>query len=103
MARFDVYPSALVGDTEAPYWLDVQADHLSALATRVVVPLCLQRADIRLAERLQPVLEVQGQALFLDTANLATFPKRLLHKPVANLREQRFAIEDALDFLFQGH
>lgn len=103
MARFDVYPSPLGDEDEVPFWLDVQADHLSELATRVVLPLCRPQAGVRLAARLHPVLDVLGRSYFLDTANLGTFPKRLLHRPVANLREQRFLIEDALDFLFQGH
>ena len=46
---------------------------------------------------------VQGVQVFADTANLGTFPKRWLHAPVASLREERLALENALDFLLTGH
>ena len=45
-----------------PYLLDIQSDLLDSLATRVVVPLC--KPGIlkgRLAERLNPVFEVEGR------------------------------------------
>ncbi len=103
MARFDVYPTPLLDERQhTPYWLDVQADHLQALATRVIVPLCRRHADVPLKQRLNPELAVDGQALFADTANLGTFPLALLRRPVANVRDQRLAIDDALDYLFTG-
>lgn len=103
MARFDVYRSPIEDERQhTPFWLDVQADHLGQLATRVVVPLC--RLDsARPFERLNPIVVVDGVTVFADTANLGTFPKQWLRDPVASLREQRFAIEDALDFLLTGH
>ncbi|MBH9553012.1 CcdB family protein [Inhella gelatinilytica] len=103
MARFDVYRSPLDDERHhTPYWLDVQADHLSQLATRVVVPLC-RIGSVRPFERLNPIVVVDGVSLFADTSNLGTFPKQWLRQPVATLREQRFVIEDALDFLLTGH
>lgn len=41
MARLDVY--SLPGERRAGYIVDVQADLLSHLATRVVVPLLLEK------------------------------------------------------------
>ena len=103
MARFDVYRSPIDDErSHTPFWLDVQADHLSQLATRVMVPLCRIESG-RPSERLNPILAVDGVQLFADTANLGTFPRQWLREPVASLREQRFAIEDALDFLLTGH
>lgn len=103
MARFDVYRSPIEDERlHTPFWLDVQADHLSQLATRVIVPL--RRLDAgRPSERLNPVFRVEDCEVFADTANLGTFPRQWLRQPLVSLREQRFAIEDALDFLFTGY
>jgi len=103
MARFDVYPTPLVDERKhTPFWLDVQADHLQALATRVIVPLrrVSPRQPVKL--RLNPEFDVEGARVFADTANIGSFPHVLLRRPVASLRHERFAIEGALDFLFSG-
>ena len=104
MARFDVYASPMPDEHEhTPFWVDVQADHLSQLATRVVVPLVRVDVEPRPAERLNPCFDVEGLRVFADTANLGTFPKRWLRAPVASLRDERLALENALDFLLTGH
>jgi toxin CcdB len=104
MARFDVYVSPLADErAHTPFWADVQADHLSQLATRVIIPLVRLDAERRPAERLNPTFTIDGVRVFADTANLGTFPKRWLRAPVASLREERLALEDALDFLLTGH
>ncbi|MEO7152793.1 MAG: CcdB family protein [Burkholderiaceae bacterium] len=103
MPRFDVYPTPLLDEKRhTPYWLDVQADHLDGLATRVVVPLRKVTPGGLLKERLNPELDVDGMDVFADTANIATYPVSLLRRPVANLRGDRLLIENALDFLFTG-
>jgi hypothetical protein len=39
MARFDVYATPIAEDRRhTPFWLDVQADHLQGLGTRVIGP-----------------------------------------------------------------
>ncbi|WP_196795971.1 CcdB family protein, partial [Komagataeibacter europaeus] len=53
MARFDVY--RLTGRGEARFVLDVQADLLDAIGTRVVVPLLPQGTAPKPAKRLNPV------------------------------------------------
>lgn len=104
MARFDVYATPMPEEREhTPFWVDVQADHLAQLATRVVIPLVRQRDGQRPAERLNPCFDIEGVPVFADTANLGTFPKRWLRAPVASLRDQRFLVENALDFLLTGH
>ena len=103
MPRFDVYPTPLLdGKRHTPYWLDVQADHLEGLATRVIVPLRKVVAGGPLKQRLNPELTVGGAAVFADTANIASFPVALLRQPIANLKSERLSIENALDFLFTG-
>jgi toxin CcdB len=103
MARFDVYPTPLLDErAHTPFWLDVQSDHLQALATRVIVPLRRLQDGVPIKQRLNPEFSIDSQRVFADTANIGGFPLALLRRPVANLREQRLAIDDALDYLFTG-
>ena len=98
MARFDVYPNP---DGEGNL-LDVQADVLSYLLSRVVVPLQPKAvAHIPMA-RLNPVIDVDGKALVLMTHFLSAVPTSILQSPIANLESQRDVIVDAMDFLQQG-
>lgn len=54
MAQFDVYANPNPNtNKEVPYPLDVQADILSSLETRVIVPLVIQS---KTAKHLNPVL-----------------------------------------------
>ena len=104
MARFDVYPTPIADERRhTPYWLDVQADHLQALATRVVVPLRRRGTQTLVTPRLNPEFLVDKVPVYADMANIAAYPYSLLRRPVANLRHDRLTIDDALDFLFMGY
>ena len=104
MARFDVYPTPIADERRhTPYWLDVQADHLQALATRVVVPLRRRGTQTLVTPRLNPEFLVDNVPVYADMANIAAYPYSLLRRPVANLRHDRLTIDDALDFLFMGY
>jgi len=105
MARFEVYRNpepARVADV--PYLLDVQCDLLSALDSRVVVPL--RRVDrfasVGLPKNLAPIFEIEGVACFMETPKLAAVPVRILKTPVASLMQSSAAIVGAMDFLLQG-
>lgn len=104
MARFDVYPHpdpALRKKT--PYLLDVQNSHISRIATRVVIPMRLAE-DFALPMRdLNPVFDVGGKAVVLDTAALAAVPLSELKKPSSHLGAQSAAIVAALDVLFGAY
>jgi toxin CcdB len=103
MARFDVYPTPIAEDRRhTPYWLDVQADHLQGLGTRVIVPLRRASARQPLQQRLNPEFTIDGVQVYADVADIGAFPLALLKRPVASLRAERLPIEDALDFLFTG-
>ncbi len=103
MARFDIHPTPWADERKhTPFWLDVQADHLQSLATRVIVPLRRLSPREPVKGGLNPVFEIDGTPVYADTANIGSFPKALLRRPVASLRHERLAIEDALDFLFTG-
>ena len=101
MARFDVYPHP---DPQlrkkTPFLLDVQNPHISRIGTRAVIPMRLAE-DFALRMRdLNPVFEVAGRAVVLDTAALAALPAADLKKLTLNLGAQSSVIMAALDALF---
>ena len=98
MACFDVYRNS-VGEG---FLLEVQADLLSHLNTRVVVPLLPSGGEFQPARGLNPVFEIEGSRFVMATQFLATVPSSLLKAPVARLGAFRAEITTALDMLFQG-
>lgn len=101
MARFDVY--RLPGRA-APLVVDVQADLLRDLASRVVVPLAPRSSAAQEAlPQLKPVLKVAGKDYIFEATDIAVLPSMLLREPVAKIEaDHRADITGALDFLFQG-
>lgn len=98
MARFDVYPNPEGGG----YLLNVQADLLNHLNTRVVVPLLPVAAAPKAAATLNPVFQIDGVAVVMVTQFIAAVPATLLKTPMLSLERQRHDVTAALDFLFQG-
>lgn len=99
MARFDVYKM----DGPAPLVIDVQADLLSDLNSRVVVPLLpVAEVPAEAMPRLRPRIRVLSQEYVLSTPEFAAVPTSELGEQVANLDDQRGVIIDAIDFLLQG-
>jgi toxin CcdB len=104
MARYDVYANPEASERKhTPYLLDVQNDYIDALTTRVVVPLRTEAAFGPRARNLNPAFTVARHAVVLDSASMGAIPFSELRKPVANLREQRPAIQEALDTLFGAY
>lgn len=103
MAQFDVYlnPNSSTRDV-IPYLLDVQADLLDSLITRVVVPLVLEDEMGQAAKRLNPVFQVNGAAVVMSSAELAGISTCSLGDKVASLKNRRDDIIAALDLLFTG-
>jgi toxin CcdB len=104
MARFDVYCNIGAQAVDVPYLLDVQSEVLSALDTRVVVPLRRRDRfpDVRIPSNLMPGVIVEGIDCLLETPKLAAVPRHLLKTPVGSLADRHMEITAALDFLFQG-
>ncbi|WP_375449509.1 CcdB family protein [uncultured Devosia sp.] len=69
MARFDVYRGR-----DVDLYLDVQADRLSQLNTRVVIPLIPRATGFEAARKLNPIFRVDGHELVLATQYLAAIP-----------------------------
>lgn len=105
MARFDIYRNPSPGARETPYLLDVQADLLDGLDTRVVIPLrrrdCV--ASTTLPSDLTPTMVVEGVLCMLETPKLAAVPRRVLKSRVCSVADRSTDIVAALDFLFQGY
>lgn len=104
MAQFDIYRNANPATrARIPYLLDVQSDLLDPLATRVVVPLCKPEVlKGKLAEQLNPVLEVEGRKMAMLTPELAGVSRKILGEQIGNLSDKRSSIIAALDLLITG-
>ena len=101
MAQFDVFENPNEETNQAiPYLLDVQADLLDTLATRVVVPLVAASAMGKAIKHLNPELTIANATVFMSTAELAGVPVRAMGAKVTSLKDQRHEIIAALDFLF---
>ena len=99
MARFDAHENS-----EGPgYLLDCQADILSDLSTRFVVPL-LPRDYAPLPSRgLNPSLSVEGKEVVMMTHFAASVPKSALGRVVQSLTSEDRIILNAFDMLLTGY
>lgn len=99
MARFDVYarPGGAPG-----YVLDVQADVLNGLNTRIVVPLLPLAEAPTPAKQLNPVFEIGTEPYVMATQFLAAIPRALLRNPVTTLEGRDSEIMAALDLVLVG-
>jgi len=100
MARLDVH--AMPAKGQDGYVLDVQADLLSHIATRTVVPLLSEAPAPKPISDLNPVVEIRGKRHVMVTQAIASIPKRELKRVVASLTEQHDSITRALDTLLLG-
>lgn len=97
MARHDVFINPGGG-----WLLDVQADILQGLNTRIVVPLLpVGEAPVR-AARLNPTFVIEDVEVSMVTQYLAAVLTSTVRDPVANLSRHHREIIDALDMLFVG-
>lgn len=101
MAQFDVFRHAR--SKRYPYLLDLQADLLRDLATRVVAPLMpIERLRGKPIGRLNPVVTIDGAPHVVVLQELAAFPTSELRETVATLRPRRDELIGAIDLLFSG-
>lgn len=98
MARFDVYRNP----DGAGYLLDIQADLLDHLNTRVVVPLLPRAIAPQAARTLNPCFDLADESAVMTTQYMAAVPAGMLRQPVANLSGRRDEIVAAIDLLMQG-
>jgi toxin CcdB len=101
VARYNVYKNP-----ELPgrgYLLDIQADMLSGLASRAMVPLLPIRASLVPIRDFNPVFSILDEPHILLTQAILSLPKRLLKAPVTSLRDRHDDIMRALNILLTGH
>lgn len=98
MARFDAWPNP----DGAGWLLDVQADLLRDLNTRVVIPLMPPESAPRPAARLNPVLTIAGHPAVMVTQFLSAVPASLLRGDPVSLAREGVAIQNAIDLLLTG-
>jgi len=82
--------------------LNVQANILDNLNTRIVVPLLTQDRAPLPSKRLNPVFKVNGQEHIMLTHFIGTVPAQQLSEPVTNLSANFAEITNALDMVFNG-
>lgn len=95
----DVYRNPDDPSGDLPFLLDVQADLLSELRTRVVVPLIRAEVFGRRATRLHPAFKVAGQDVVMGTHLIAAVERQFLRDQVSSLRDER---DTAIDVLWSG-
>ena len=104
MPQFDVYRNKNpISRALYPLLVDIQANLLTDLQTRVVVPLTQSRPLVkRPLSILTPIIQVAGDDYVLVTPELAGIAQSALGARVANIAAQRDAIVSALDLLLTG-
>ena len=101
MPQFDVFKNP--GGGAYPLLLDVQADVLAGLATRVVVPLTtLKRYGSKPITRLNPTASIDGTMYVLVFQELAAIPAAALGEPITSLVSRRTDLVAAVDLIFTG-
>ncbi len=104
VAQYDVYtnPNARSRD-QVPFVVDVQSDLLSAMRTRLVMPLTRVAVDLPYTpRRMAPKFTVRGEHLALAPQATAGMDARVLKQPVASLAAHAGEIRDALDAVISG-
>ena len=100
MAQFDVYKNPRGG--AYPLLLDIQADILGALATRVVVPLIAVKKYGKPITRLHPTARIGGVEYLLKFHDLVAIPATAHGERVQSLADRRSELVAAIDLLFTG-
>ena len=104
MARFDVFRNPSRRSRErVPFLLDIQADLLSGLVTRLVVPLVAAAEFGPPIEKLNPVFRIAGRAHVMATAEMAAVPIKSVGEKAATLEQHSTEILAAIDFLISGY
>jgi toxin CcdB len=98
MAQFDLY--AGIGRAGGLV-VDLQADVLDRLATRMVAPLA-PRTEASVMSGLTPVVDVDGTSFVVLMPEMAAVPTRVLQTRIGSLIKDHDAVKRALDILFFG-
>jgi toxin CcdB len=100
MPQFDVHRNPRGG--ELPLLLDIQADVVASLATRIVVPLTRRKRTTHPITRINPLATIDGVEYVLVFQELAAIPATALGPRIASLAAQRVELIAAIDWLLSG-
>jgi toxin CcdB len=104
MAQFDVYPNPIISlRGHHPYVVVIQSHFLKRPIAVMAVPLARIDDDSSPVTRLNPRLDVAGEALILETLTIGSYEPGDLRRPVANLQADAPAIWDALEYALHGY
>ncbi len=98
MAHLDLH----INRASKGYLLDVQADILRGLGSRLVIPVLPLAEAPPLAGRLNPVVTVEGVEHSLVTQHMAAVSAKLLGEVVTSLASRDIEITGAIDLLISG-
>ncbi len=98
MPRLDVYKNP----DGSGFLLDVQANLLDHLNTRVVVPLMLPHEAPSPANRLNPTFQTGDETVLMVSQFISAVPKSILNAPVTSLDSHDIEIIDAIAMVLQG-
>jgi len=98
MERFAIYPHP----TKRGYLLNVQADSMGHLGSRVVIPLVPLAELPRPATRLNPVVDIDGERYVMVTQSIGAVPIKFLKHSVGSLAHRYDEVVAAIDLLLQG-
>lgn len=96
MAQFDLYR------LDGTLIIDVQADLLDRLSTRIVAPLLPESEAPRPADRLNPVFVIEGTRYVLLPQFMAAVPLAELGNKAGSPAAERDRIKAAVDMMFDG-
>jgi toxin CcdB len=103
MKQFDIMANPFPRSRERqPFLMALQSDLMMRNLDTVVVAPLEPAASGTFADRLNPRIEVDGQAFVLMAQELVTVRKSVLGAPRASVAGARDAVITALDLLFTG-
>ena len=98
MARFDVYANP---DGNG-FLLDIQADLMSHLNSRMVIPLVPSGIAPTPMKVLNPIFQIEAATYLMLTQQMAAVSVQMLKRPVLNVNGRRDEVVAAIDLLLQG-
>jgi toxin CcdB len=98
MARFDVYANP---DGNG-FLVDVQADLMSHLNSRLVIPLVPSNIAPTPIRVLNPIFQIDNATYLMLTQQMAAVSVQILKRPVLSVNNRRDEVVAAIDLLLQG-
>ena len=104
MPQFSLYKNQDKASSRAyPYFVNVQADLLNSLDSRMVIPLTpIDLLETKAPSHLCPIIHIEEGDFVILTQQMTSVPMKVLEEEVNDLSAFRNEIIGALDFLITG-